>query len=405
MDDNLLYWIWLTVVFGPANPRKWAVLSHFGDVKECHAALSRGQSPLLTEQERRSLKAAELEKCEKLLAYCTKKHITIYCFDSPDYPEPLQEIYNPPAVLFAYGALSAQQDLLSVGAVGARNPSDYSLRVCEALCGALAQNGVTVVSGFAAGVDTCAHRAAIAAGGRTIAVLGAGLEYDYPKGTTDFKREIAQNGAVISEYFPGHKPAYTDFKARNRILSGISRGVAVIEASTTSGSLNTVSHALSQSRDVFCVPPHDVFDRRYAGMGDLLRDGAIPLMSAEDILFEYGDRFRTLEGFPARPEDRRVKSEEMRALFSDLAVRDEFPENKRTRADEASAPAQPAAVLPDDATPLARAVWDCLKERPMHTDELAAALDADITDIFTELTELELTGAVQSLAGNRYAAL
>ncbi len=397
MDSNLIYWLWLTVVFGPANPRKWEAVARFDNAADCYLALSDGNEYGLTEEEIRAVRSVDLEKCEKIRAYCDKKGINLYGYDSVGYPQRLREIYNPPAVLFAYGGLEFIDAGISVGVVGARKPSDYSLKVCTNVCRDLARANITVISGFAHGIDTAAHTAAIENGGRTVAVLASGLEYDYPKGTSELKRKIAQSGAVISEYFPAHKPVYTDFKARNRILSGLSFGVAVIEASETSGALNTVSHALSQGRDIFCIPPHDIFDRRYLGMMDLLRDGAIPLFSGKDIVFEYHNSYSHRFHFARDVSDYSVRSEEVREFVSQLDIRDDDHEHPE--------PAQKSGpdTMPADLTAFQEKLWTAIAGCARMADELAAELETDISEILTELTELELSGLVVKLAGNRYA--
>jgi DNA processing protein len=158
--------------------------------------------------------------------------------------------------------------------IGARNAEDHSLRICSEITGKLARKGVVIVSGFAQGIDRCAHKSCIDCGGKTIAVLGCGIGYDYPKGSLGLQEKIAQNGVVISEYPPLVPPQREFFRRRNRLIAALSEKLLVIEASDTSGCLNTVNHALQQGREVYVIPPNDICSRRYAGQCSLIRDGA-----------------------------------------------------------------------------------------------------------------------------------
>ena len=171
----------------------------------------------------------------------------------PEYPTNLTEIYDPPALLFVRGEL-LETDRKAVAVVGTRNPSRYGLEMTETISRDLVRAGVTVVSGLARGVDTACHWAALRAGGRTVGVLGCGIDVLYPQENRELIEDICQSGAVMTEFRPGVAPHATNFYRRNRIVSGLSKGVLVVEAATNSGSLITASHAADQNRDVFAVP-------------------------------------------------------------------------------------------------------------------------------------------------------
>jgi len=206
--------------------------------------------------------------------------------DGPGYPELLGQIKYPPTSLNTRGKI-IRKDLLSVAVVGSRNPTPYGRHMARIISGGLAASGVTVVSGLARGIDTEAHKAALDKGGRTIAVLGCGLDVDYPRGSGDLKRRIIANGALLSEFDPGTPPLPRNFPSRNRIISGLSLAVVVVQARQRSGSLITARWALDQGREVMTVPGR-ADDPLSAGPVALLRDGAAPVCHSDDILRALG---------------------------------------------------------------------------------------------------------------------
>lgn len=404
-DDNLAYWLWLTIAFGAANPRKWEALNHFSGIRECYEQYSAANYIGLTQEEKRAVASSKMFQAGKIIEYCKQRHIELYCYESEGYPQRLREIYNPPSVLFCYGSLDFLDDKVSVAIVGARDASDYSLNVTDNISRELAQSGVIVVSGFAVGIDRTAHRGAIDVGGKTVAVLASGLEYDYPKGSMPLKRELAANGAVVSEFFPAHKPRSIDFKARNRILSGLSLGVLVTEASRTSGSLNTVSYAVNQGRDIFCIPPHEIFNPRYLGMADLLRDGAIPVFSHKDILYEYYENYSHKLNFSRNAERFMLKTDDS-VMFSES----EMPKTvKRIAVVKTSHNENINAVAPktkevnyDGMNDVQIKICKSLEGGAKLIDEISAEIGIDIASLLSEMTELEMNGDVISLAGKRF---
>jgi DNA processing protein len=218
----------------------------------------------------------DIEKMSKLGA----RIVTLW--DS-DYPNPLKQIHNPPALLFVRGALN-QSDHRSLAVVGMRNPSRYGLEMTETISRGLVKEGFTLVSGLARGIDTACHRAALKYGGRTIGVLGCGIDVAYPRENRGLIEDIPEmGGAIITEFRPGSPPHATNFPGRNRIVSGLSQGVLVVEASDRSGSLITAEHALDQNRDVFAVPGN-VLNIRSRGPHKLIKQGAGLVENAEDII-------------------------------------------------------------------------------------------------------------------------
>jgi DNA processing protein len=230
--------------------------------------------------------AAEEIDPEQLAANCAAAGIDIVLRSSPTYPRPLQDIPDPPGVLFVRGRL-APQDALAIAIVGSRHASHYGLSQAERLAAALARAGLTIISGLARGIDAAAHRGALAAGGRTIAVLGSGVLNIYPPEHAALADEVAAAGALVSENAPAAEPFSGAFPQRNRLISGMSLGVLVVEASTKSGALITARHANEQGREVFAVPGR-IDSRTSQGCHRLIRDGAKLVESVDDVLEELG---------------------------------------------------------------------------------------------------------------------
>lgn len=281
------YYIWLVGLLKPANPVIHEILARYGNPKTAYEAISGGDTDFLTAKQSASLSYHTLEKAERVVNHCKEKGYSIITIDNPEYPALLSEIFNPPVVLFYRGSF-AGLDKLTITVVGAREITPYISKLCPRVCKDLALNGVTIVSGMARGVDSFAHNACINAGTPTVGVLACGIDFDYPSGSKEMREKIVLNGgAYLTELLPGTSPEPDYFKARNRILAGLSRGTAVFQAGKDSGSLITASYAADEGRDVFCVPPPDIFDDRYAGVVSFLRDGAIPIFNHDDILRQY----------------------------------------------------------------------------------------------------------------------
>jgi DNA processing protein len=206
-----------------------------------------------------------------------------------EYPTNLRQVADPPPVLFVRGRL-IPADIRAVALVGTRRATDYGRAVAQRLASDLAAAGVTVISGLAKGVDTAAHHAALQAGGRTVAVLGNGLDQVYPPQNATLARQMVDSdaGAVVSEFAPGIPPDAVNFPRRNRIISGLSLATVIVEAGEKSGALITADFALEQGRDVLAVPG-SIFNPNTAGTHQLLRQGAVPVTRVEDILEAIGD--------------------------------------------------------------------------------------------------------------------
>lgn len=409
--NNLVYWAWFSLVFGPYSSRKWLVLEQFeNDAVACYRALRDRSVAGITDAEKRNVRSITLEKAQTMLSECDEKGLFVYGYESEGYPSKLRNISNPPAVLFSTANLDFLNNRTVIGVVGARDASDYSLKVTDSICQNLAKWDVVIVSGNAFGIDSQAHKSAIAGEGKSVAVLPGSIDSDYPKGTEKFKEYIAKHGAVISEHFPGHEPRGGDFVARNRILSGICDGVLITQASKVSGALNTASHAFSQGKDIFCIPPCDVFSPKYAGVSSLLRDGAIPVFTYRDILLQY-----------VTQSDRKTFARDVSGvydIYADTEFADDLqvekkkrPSDRKTVRRKEKARPQPEQitnpepdVMPDTShlSEIQKKIVREIFDGTSLADELSMKLRIDISELFTELTELEMLGVVRSAAGNSY---
>ncbi|WP_027407343.1 DNA-processing protein DprA [Anaerovibrio sp. RM50] len=252
---------------------------------------------------------------EKLAEMCPKQHIKLISKKDDDYPTLLKETFDPPHILFCKGRLD--NDHFRIAMVGSRKISPYGRAVAERFSGGLASLGVTVVSGAAYGIDTESHRGALAVGGITEAVLGCGVDVAYPRSNKRLLEEIAERGAVISEYMPGTQPNKFTFPARNRIIAGMCRGTLVVEAAQKSGALITSDCALRENRDVFAVPA-GIFTQGSAGCNKLIQQGAKLVLDTNDIISEYSDfiKNKTLSAKNDNMEKKFALSEEERRIYS-----------------------------------------------------------------------------------------
>ncbi|TEB16555.1 hypothetical protein Psfp_01165 [Pelotomaculum sp. FP] len=319
MDDRL-YWLGWQYLMPGAGKRLWSLVERFGSpraaweagIKELSAVPGLGEDRANGLAERRS-KLNPQEEAEKL----DSMGISYVCHSDPDYPENLSAIYDPPPVLFYKGRLQAA-DTLSVAIVGARKPSPYGLVVAEKLAKDLTALGLTIISGMARGIDSAAHRGALASCGRTIAVLGCGPDVVYPRENKELMDGIMNNGAVVSEFPPGTQPEAWRFPVRNRIISGLSQATLVVEAAERSGALITADFALEQGRDVMAVPGN-VVNPLSRGPHRLIKQGARLIEGAGDVLDELGME----KLFPAQASgaDRKMKmSYEEETLYGLLSL-------------------------------------------------------------------------------------
>lgn len=407
MNSNLVYWLWVANLYGVASPSKWNFISNYDSIEAAYNAVSSGDFRHVPTVNRALFKNISLDYAEKILAYLEKHDIKACGFDSDEYPQRLKDIYNPPAVLFYRGDISLIDKSVVIACVGTRNPSDYSVRVCSKICADLAKAGIVIASGFQVGLDTLANDSAMQVGGKTIAVLPSGIMYDYPKETAKAKAAVAENGLVITELFPEDKPNRGLFHARNRILSGVSLGTLVLQAGSKSGALSTANYALSQGKDIFCISPHDLTDEAYSGVINLIRDGAISVFDARDVINEYYSN-----------HSRKLNMGEIFALKTDsplFSTEKKSPKPKAPKAPKSDAKPEPKPKsvrqkpkpAPTDLSDDRQAVYDFIVSRgnEAHFDELTGQLADKLDDVEATLTDMEVDGIILSLPGNRFSII
>jgi DNA processing protein len=297
--------------------------------------------------------------------------VHVLALEAPDYPPALATVHAPPPLLYVAGELTPA-DAKAVAVVGSRGCTGYGRRVTERLAAGLARAGYTVVSGMARGVDGVAHRAALQAGGRTIAVLAGGLARLYPPEHADLAAEIRAAGALVSEAPMATEPLAALFPPRNRIISGLSRGVVVVEASERSGTLITARHAAEQGREVFAVPG-PVDSTASAGCLHLIREGATLVRHVDDIL---------------------------EALEATTTV--VTPGMPTAGVENTEVPSAAPVTPPPDLDPAARRVWDFLAESPRHADVIAQQLGLAVPELTRTLMMLEMKKLIRRLPGNQY---
>ena len=281
------FWVWLSSVPGVGSKSSLNLIRHFGSAENVYQCsyYELMASGLIREPLAKSItEHRNIGDIDEYLKIVKENGIKVYTIHDNEYPENLKNIYDPPPVLYVKGEL-IKEDSLAVGIVGSRKASDYGLKAAQRIASRLAELGITIVSGMALGIDSAAHKGALMSKGRTIAVFGCGLKYVYPMTNYNLSKEILKSGALISEY-PFDTEAYpAQFPARNRIISGMSLGVIVVEAGEKSGSLITADFALEQGREVFAVPGN-ISSPNSKGTNTLIKSGAKLVSNIEDIIEE-----------------------------------------------------------------------------------------------------------------------
>lgn len=283
--DLMKYWIWLASVEGLGPVKKFALLNKFETAKRIYNATEKeilkvdGMSDKIIQNMQKAKDAKLLEKYEK---YILKNDIKIINISDDNYPAKLKNIYAPPITIFAKGDISLLNSK-SIAIVGSREPSKYGIYVAEKFSKELSKEGITIVSGLARGIDTFAHVGALSSFGKTIAVLGSGIDVVYPKENAKYYREISEKGLIISEYIVGTAPESKNFPQRNRIISGLSDGVLVVEARKNSGTMITTDFALEQGKELYVIPGN-ITSNLSAGTNNLIKEGAKLVTDVYEIL-------------------------------------------------------------------------------------------------------------------------
>ena len=375
----LRYWVALNRVSGIGAARLNALLQHFGDLEAAWRApdsqLERviNNRPAL-EALQRARRTADIDADLDAVAKIGARVLTLH---DDDYPALLRQIGNPPPVLYIRGSIQ-EVDQHAVGIVGTRSPTDYGLQAARSISVNLVKAGVTIISGLAKGIDTAAHKSTIAMNGRTFALLGHGIDTVYPRENEALALSIAQHGAVITEFPIGMRADAGNFPMRNRLISGLSLGVVVVEAGAKSGALGTARHALEQNREVFAIPG-SIFSKESAGANLLIQAGEAKLITnVTDILDELA------LDLPLFQQTQRLADAPQSTAISREALHEMPPPA-----------APPHAALPDELNDTERAILSALSATPLYIDEICAASGLSAARVTSTLTVLELNGYVQ----------
>lgn len=398
MSENLRYWLWLQRALGEGAYIK-NMIEDFGSVKKLYSSniLEWRMSPALTAKQIDRLEQTDINSVDEIIYTCEKNGWTIIDYDDERYPNRLREIHNPPCVLYVDGILPDIDNLAVIGIVGTRKASTYAIKVTHIMSRGITECGALVVSGGALGVDTAAHKGALTAGGNTVAVLGCGLGASYLNENKPLRDIIKNNGALVTEYPPFTRASRTTFPMRNRIISGLSVGVLVVEAGVKSGSLITANYALEQGRDIFAVPA-SVLSVDFSGTNKLIDDGAMVATKPAQIVSVYAEKFSTIDISKARSIDELMndesdKSANVEKNENELSF-ESIEENREKRLKNE----HKASTLNGDA----KIVYQCLNDCFLHIDAIIEKTGLTSAKVMASITQLEVMGLIESTSGKRY---
>ena len=401
---TLKYWLWLTTRRGMRAEDSFALLERFGTPEAVYFADGGEYDGAgLSGQSIASLKDKNLDGAERILADCDAKGVRVLTLQDAEYPERLRQLFDPPCVLYVKGRMFAFDEEVAVGVVGTRTPTPYGEHMAGRLGLGLARAGALLVSGIAQGLDAAALKGALNGGGSVVSLVAGGVDVVYPRENRWLYEDVAAAGALISENPPGTSHDGWRFRSRNRIISGLSVGVAAVECAEHSGTLITMNHALEQNRDTFAVPgPADAPMSR--GTNLLIQRGHAKLvMDAWDILCEYETRF---PGRLRRPEP---LSQEAEAARLEGPERPEpapkLPEEQGKTVD--NPPERAYITLKDhreEFTDDQRDILLALGEKSLRADDLVEAAQIPARRVASALTMLQVRGMVEELPGRRFRA-
>lgn len=379
MTNSARFWLWLTLATGVNNPKHKRIYETYDSIVDFYngGVYEWRLCGIFSPKDIDSLENTKLSQADEVIAKCMKLGHDIICIDDPEYPQKLKDIYAPPCVLYVWGKLPDINNRLSIAMVGTRNATQYGVMASHTLSASLSKLSVVIVSGGALGIDSASHIGTLEAGGTTICVLGCGIDHRYLMSNVSMRRNIASTGAVISEYPPGTQSYPSNFPVRNRIISGLSDGVIVVEADAKSGSLITVNHALEQGREVFAVMGN-INSRYSTGTNKMIKDGATPVTSYMDVI----------EAFP----NYKITSNE------DMKTEPEYSGQNNSEINK-----EPVLHREDlDLSDTVNLVYRCIGNEPIHIDQLVIKTGLPVSKVLQSLTELEILALISCQQGRLY---
>ncbi len=384
---KLKYWVWLSGIGNVQPFTKYRLIQEMGDPETIFFS---GRDELMfagaRPGEAEKLMDKSLYAAEHSLEICEERGITVLTLQDAGYPERLRNIPDPPVVLYIQGRLPPVDESALIAVVGTRHPTPYGMKMAIKMGEEITRGGGVVVSGLAEGCDGMAMDAALRAGGVSVGVLGTAINKIYPAKNRRLFSEVRVRGALVSEYGPDMRTYPASFKDRNRIISGLSLGVVVVEAPIRSGTRVTVDHALDQGRDVFAVPGN-VDIAAAEGCNDLIAHGAIVVSAGEDVLAEYYTR-----------------NDLFRQKITPTLIKKEIDKPKDiVYIDKTEGRPAPVKTEGVDKLPEAqRRILEAMTRPDMHADEIIEAVGLTAAEVLAALTMLQVAGYVSQGAGRRY---
>lgn len=377
MRENQLYWVWLTQSGKLSAQTLACLVDQYDGIEDIYEEKDYSGIYGVGPRELSILEDKDLSKAEQILQKMHQMGGDVLTFDDIAYPDVLRQIGNPPYVLYYRGEVMQWDRLLLIAVIGTRNSTPYGMEVTKELVRPLAANGVTVVSGMARGLDSAAAWAALSVGNKTIAVLGSGLDIVYPPENGPLMEKIIQNGIVLSEYPPGTQALPRHFPERNRIISGLARGVLITEAGRRSGTMNTFHHAMEEGKDLFAVPGNIVNQPMSVGTNVMIQNGAKLVQCAKDILEEYSYELGRMHKETMDISDKREKINRIIHISTD---------DKKY----------------SGLNPQEKKIIGMLIERNRHIDDIVQGCDLPVNIVGSLLTILEMKGLIRQLPGKNF---
>ena len=433
-DENILYWLWLSEKCAIATKDFRGIAEKFDDPFELYRLETEEIEHIegISERLKNKLADKSLENAYSTLKYCKDNKVNIISYRDERYPKRLKEIENPPVLLYVLGELPDFDKRLCIGVVGTRSMSDYGKEAAFRISYELAAAGSVIVSGMALGIDAVSAAGVLEAGGQTVAVLGCGIARTYPKEHARLKKAILKKGAVISEYPPFEAPNAFNFPKRNRIISGLSGGVVIVEGSEKSGALITAAKAVAQGRELFALPGN-VGSINAEGPNELIKSGANVVLSSDDVInhydFLYHDVINYREYSKAKREftysDKLLKKYGIGAAYfknkelMSAASTADAPEvlfvnndgfegnEKDTKKENKLAGEQTerkddSVSLLEGLDDVSRRVFDLMPIDKAVSPDAFAVEGMNIGEVITALTMLEISGLISALPGGLY---
>lgn len=409
----LIHWIWLAHRPGLHDRAKAALLERFSDPEDIYCAEDGAFDGMegLSRDMKISLKDKDLSQAEKTLEVCERERLHILTYGDAAYPRALKHIADPPAVLYYKGQLPDLDSWPVIGIVGTRKASAYGMATAKRMGYQIAQGGGIVVSGMAYGIDGAAMGGALTAGGKVVGVLGCGADVVYPASNRSLFEDMERFGCILSEFTPGTPPYKQNFPRRNRIISGLSNGVLVVEAPERSGALITARQAAEQGRDVFVVPGN-IDQPTAAGSNELLREGAILASAGWDVLREYEGLYPDkIHRIPEEIQRGQGKGRTEKPLAK-VAQTPRIPEEPKkikkelTKKGIDKKPSPPYSDVNNHPPKLSedeQAIVSALEGGERLVDDVIAETGLATGKLLTAMTMLELKGVIKRLPGKRIA--